>query len=226
MRAAIATVLLLLATSAHAKSIALVGDSLCFGGVLYPVSGYLVSPYELGRVVQAILDKATTSWADATVKNWGVSSSTPADWLTSPSASLCTAQRANYGHLEAACAAGDGIKNHIGSGYDAVVIIDDGIVSGLTTSEVVDLYVSLNTALDAVNTDIRLSPPPTGPASGNTALPADPNRTAKLAVRTEMSSRAIITGPTWPDLPMSVDSVHFRDHGYATMASLVVGNLP
>jgi len=230
MRAIAAIVLLLaLAIPAHAKTIKIVGDSYCVGGVLYPGGvGYRVSPHEPGRTLRQLTAKRTDTWLNATVENWCVSGSTPVDWSTAPNATLCTNEKANYPHLKSACAAAAPIMNYIGSGADLVIVIDNGTATGLTTSQYVDALVVLRDALDAVNTTIWLTAPPHGPAAGNIAMPADSSRADKLLVDAEMNSRGIINGPDWrtTDFPMSIDTIHFRDHGYATITSALAGALP
>lgn len=227
MKYLVAMILLLLADTALAQNkILFVGDSLCFGGHLYSGVGYRQSPHEPARTLRAILGKSSGVWASAIVENFCVSSSTPTDWYDVPGSALCTDKSDEYPHLKAACQAGDGIMNHIPLDSDLIIIIDDGAIDGLTTSQVVDEFENLRDALDLITGTVLLTPPPHGPSTGNTTMPADLDRADRVAVRDEMASRVIITGPDWPDLPMSVDAVHFKDHGYVEMASMIPPFLP
>lgn len=166
-------------------------------------------------------------WLNATVTDWSVSSSSPTDWTTAPNGTLCTQQRARYPHLEAACRDNAPILNYIGSGYDLVLVAFTGSTTP-SASAWVDTLVTLETALDAVNTTVLLGTSPWGAASGTTAMPADTFRSVRVAVEAEMSSRAIIDGAhgDMGTLPMSIDTIHARDHGYATQGALWYSVLP
>lgn len=228
-RALLIALLLLVATPALAvKKIIIVGDSIAWSGGLFPGLVYLRSRYAIDTSLRSLLKKVPggNAYLNATVEDWGVSASAPTDWLSTPDSFLCSTQGANYPQLKAACDAGDGIINHITTGADVVVMIADDDTP-TTASAAVDTLVTLRNALDAIEGTVLLSPPPHGPSSGNVALPADTRRALRVAVRDEMNGRGIITGPDFTtDLPMTIDGIHFRDQGYATMASLVIGFLP
>lgn len=231
MRAAV-LILLLLATPAHAvKSIAFVGDSIHLGAGLDITTVLLLpSPHTAAATLRALLKKApvANTWKDATVTNWAIPSSDPTDWSSAPDTPLCNTYSANYPHLKAACRDGAPIMNYIGSGYDAVAVMFTGSTTP-SASAWVDTLVTLKTALDAVNGTILLGTSPWGGSSAQSAaMPADTYRTVRVAVEAEMSSRGIITGAhnTTGVMPTNTDSLHGRDHAYATEGSLWYSTLP
>lgn len=231
MRATIALLLLLVATPAHAvKSIAFVGDSINWGGLtVTPSNAYKRSPHNAARTLFSLLKKAPggNQWLNATVVDWSVSSADPSDWTTAPDATLCTNYRAKYPHLEAACRDNAPILNYIGSGYDLVAVAFTGSTTP-SASAWVDTLETLEAALDPANGTILLGTSPWGASSGTTAMPADSFRSVRVAVESEMSGRGIINGANGDKgtLPMSIDTIHARDHGYATQGALWYGALP
>lgn len=231
MRPAI-LILLLLATPAHAvKSIAFVGDSINEGGGLWVTAGvYRPSRHSQAAILQSLLTKApvANAWKNATVKNWCIPSSDPTDWAVSPDATLCSNYQNNYPHLKAACRDTAPIINYIPTGYDAVALMFSGSTSP-SVSAWVDTLVTLETALDAVNGTILLGTSPYGKTTAlSSAMPADSLRATRVAVEAEMSSRGIINGAhnTTGVMPTNADSLHAREHGYATEASLWYSVLP
>lgn len=229
MRAAI-LLLLLLATPAHAvQSIAFVGDSIHEGGLSAVGIVYRRSPHSAARTLRSLLAHAPAGnqWLNATVTNRAIPSSDPTDWSTAPDATLCSTYRTKYPHLEAACRDAAPIMNYIGT-YDLVLVMFSGSTTP-SASAWVDTLATLKTALDAVNGTILLGTSPWGPGSGGTtAMPNDSLRTIRVAVEAEMSSRGIINGAhnTTGTMPTSIDSLHARDHGYATEGSLWYSVLP
>lgn len=226
-------IILLLATPAHAvKSIAVVGDSINWGGLTsaapFDADGYRHSRWSMADTLRELLEHAPAGnqWLNATVVDWGVNASNPTDWTGTPDPTECSTWQDRHPHLKAACRDGAGIINYIPSGYDLVLVMFNGNVGG-STSDWVDTLVTLRDELDAVNTTVLVGTPPYGSASGTTALPPDSFLTARQAVETEMSGRTMITGahPTG-GYPMCVDTIHMRDHAYAAQAALWYGVLP
>lgn len=232
MRAALALLLLLVAAPAHAvNSIAFVGDSIHEGGGLAVTSGlYSISRHRQSDTLRALLAKAPAghAWKDATVKDWTVPASDPTDWSVAPDSTLCSTYRSRYPHLEAACRDRAPLLNYIGSGYDAVLVAFTGSTTP-TVSAWADTLVTLKTALDAVNGSILLGTSPYGKTTAQSAaMPADSYRATRVAVEAEMATRGIINGAhnTTGTMPTNSDTMHGRDHAYATEASLWYAALP
>lgn len=230
-RLIVATLVLQATPALAVKSILIVGDSLGASQTVFPGTVYKTNAHAVDRELRSLLARGTAGGklsAGGTVTSWSVPASTPGDWSPGPpSALVCAAEATAWPPATAGCRDNAAMLSYIPTGYDYVFIIDNGIASPLTTSQYVDSLQTLATALDAVNGTVYISPPPHGPASGTTAMPADGDRTAKIAVRTEEVSRGIINGPDWTDdLPMCVDGIHFRDHGYEYLASKIYAALP
>ncbi len=229
-------IVLLLATPAHAvKSIAVVGDSINWGGLTaaapYDATGYRHSRHSMARTLRSLLAHAPAgnAWKDATVVDWGINASNPTDWTGTPDPTECSTWQDRHPHLKAACRDGAGVINYIPTGYDAVLLMFNGPVGvdAATLDAWVDTLEDLRDALDLVNGTVLVGTPPHGPSSALGAMPADSFRTARIAVDTEMNSRAMITGarPSG-DNPMSIDTNHMRDQAYAAQAALWYAVLP
>lgn len=252
MRAAIALLLLLLATPAHAATIILIGDSLAAGSA-YTTGGGNVSRMRPAASLAALVKKLPVgnTYRNATVEDWTVGGTEPTEWYFKPGKGsecvgvnnpwdCCTGAGTGscicddtsngslysyYGHLKSACINRTPILNHITQNADLALIHTDGIVVNSTADAVDDLQ-ALVTAVDAMAGTVLISSPTylTCPALGTCSLCDNHS-----AVRTEMNVRAMITGPdffTGPPSRCGADLIHVRDSSYAGMAQAWLGKLP
>lgn len=237
MRAVVIALVLLASPALAVERIAIVGDSIGWGYQQLPApldaSSYL-SRYRIDRSLAQLLAVFPIGNAHrgATVDDWGAPGSTPTDWTPGPPNAIACLVKEFAPALNSACAAGDGIVSHIPTGYDYVVVVDNGALSAGTygsAATYVTQLIAMGAALDAVNGTVYLTSPPHGPASSSDpAVPADPDRASKSAIHDEMVSRGVLNGPDWNavDYPMCADAEHFRDQAYNAMADAIARALP
>lgn len=226
MRTAIATllVLLLLASSASAKTICLIGDSLHLAGMTSLSVG--LSPWRSARVIRELAKHAPDGdpWKDATVLDFSVPGTGPSDWLGPIDPSRCgnpsnpAAQRNAYPVARAACAAGDGMAAHLPVGVCDVFFllgdVSEMAINTVTAEGTVDDIEALVAYLDTIDAGdgVVLSAPPLLETIAGTDQYLD----VFDAGRAEMLERGIVNGPDLAPLRYLTawDALHFRDSSH------------
>lgn len=230
MKRLILIALLLCASTADAQKIGLIGDSHVRGGVTFGSDSY-VSRWRMAVTLRALV----SADSGGTVVDYSIPGTGMEDYLEhGPSSAAhctgadspwccCTGEGAGsgcacdgplptfYPNLKAACRDRRPVTEYLPTDVDLWILQADG--SQCTTADedvakAVDQAEELRDALDAIGGDVMLVTP--APVTGQCIALASIHE----AIRNEMVTRGIITGPDFFDFPASricPDLVHFGD---------------
>lgn len=243
MKRAVIIALLLCATTAQAQKIGLIGDSHVRGGVTFAGDSYV------SRWRMAVTLRALVAPLGGTVEDYSIPGTGMEDFLADgPSAAAhctgvdtpwccCTGEGTGttcvcdgplptyYPHLKAACRDRRPVTDYLPHDIDIWWLQADGSQCSTSSDDVakaVDQAEALRDALDAIGGTVLLSPP------SPMALQCIGLNSTHEAIRDEMLSRGIITGPDFWDYPpprFCPDLIHFGDIDYALRADLLFGSV-
>ncbi len=204
MRALLSACLVLAcATSAHARTICTIGDSLNLASTTRRKTVGL-SPFRTAHAIEMLLDTRPTRhpWHGARIIDLSVPGTAPSDWLGPIAPEWCVVNARYYPHARAACQTGTGMVDHIPVGVcDIFLVMGDAsevVLPGVTAEETVDDIEELVAELDRIDAGygVLVSTPPLARSFAGQPI----GTTIFDAVRAEMLERGMVSGPDWANV--------------------------